>query len=102
MGHAVSKGIINIVLYEIDQTAETVQAFADDANAFVARFRLTDAERHAFEEWDYATLYAMGAHPFLLWQTVRSLAMLDGTPIPELVAQYRERVEPHGWPDHIS
>lgn len=94
--------MIDIVLYEIDQTEETVADFAADPAAFLARYRLTDAERRAFVSWDYATLYNMGAHPFLLWQTVRSLAVLDDTPMPALVEEYRREVEPHGWPDHIT
>ncbi len=97
-----SRGTIDIVLYEIDQTVETLERFATDPDGFLEGFDLTDAERTAFVEWDYGTLYAMGAHPFLLFQTVRSLGVHSGVPIPELLAQYREAVTPHGAPDYIT
>lgn len=102
MGPVMSKGMIDIVLYEIDQTEETIRGFADDPAAWLSGFRLTEDERSAFERWDYGTLYALGAHPFLLWQTVRSLSMLEDTPIPEILDEYRKQVEAHGWPDHIT
>lgn len=97
-----TRGMIDIVLYEIDQSEDTVNRFADDPRGFLSDFRLTDGERTAFEDWDYGALYAMGAHPFLLFQTVRSLAMLSEAPMPELIAEYRQVVTPHGWPDHIT
>src|SRR5665811_1323244 len=97
-----SRGIINIVLYDIDQAEETIEQFTTDPSGFLAQYRLTEDERAAFERSDYGALYAMGAHPFLLWQVVRSLAMIDSTPMPALIEEYRNSVSPHGTPDHIT
>lgn len=97
-----SLGTIDIVLYEIDQTDESLEAFATDPSSFLSRFVLTDEERAAFVEWDYGTLYAMGAHPFLLFQTVRSLGVRNGMTMPDLLDQYRDAVTPHGTPDYIT
>ncbi len=97
-----SRGAIDIALYEIDQSVETLERFAADPEGFLAGFDLTDDERTAFVEWDYGTLYAMGAHPFLLFQTVRSLGVHNGVPIPQVLEQYSEAVTPHGTPDFIT
>ena len=97
-----SRGLINIVLYDIDQTHETLTAFREDPASFLNTYRLSTGERNAFETWDYGALYAMGAHPFLLFQTVRSLAALDEVPLPTLLADYRAAIEPHGYPDFIT
>ena len=48
------------------------------------------------------TLYALGAHPFLLFQVARSLAVHKGMSMPDLLRQYRETVTPHGTPDYIT
>ena len=97
-----SRGMLDIVLYEIDQTEATLERFASDPEGFLVGFRLSEEERTALVDWDYGTLYAMGAHPFLLFQVVRSLGVHGGVPIPELLARYREAVTPHGTPDYIT
>ena len=97
-----SRGMIDIVLYEIDQTIESIERFTTDPGGFLDAYRLTEDERRAFEAWDYGTLYAMGAHPFLLFQVVRSLAVRNGVAIPEIIEQYREAISPHGAPDYIT
>lgn len=97
-----SRGAIDIALYEIDQTNQTIEDFTNDPERFLAGFDLSDDERTAFLEWDYGTLYALGAHPFLLFQVVRSLAVGRGLSMPDLLRQYRETVTPHGTPDYIT
>lgn len=97
-----SRGAMDIVLYEIDQTDRTIEGFVTDPGGFLAGFDLSDDERAAFVDWDYGTLYALGAHPFLLFQAVRSLAVRDGISMPELLSEYQETVTPHGTPDYIT
>jgi hypothetical protein len=97
-----SRGTIDIVLYEIDQTAQTIEDFTTDPDGFLAGFDLSDVERVAFVDWDYGTLYALGAHPFLLFQVARSLAVHNGMSMPDLLRQYRETVTPLGTPDYIT
>lgn len=97
-----SRGLVNIVLYDIDQTEDTLTRFVQQRSGYLDAYPLSDEERAAFETWNYGALYAMGAHPFLLWQTVRSLAILDGVSIQDTVAEYRSQVTPHGYPDFIT
>ena len=97
-----SRGAIDIALYEIDQTTQTIEDFTTDPEGFLAGFDLSEGERRAFVDWDYGTLYALGAHPFLLFQVARSLAVHKGMSMPDLLRQYRETVTPHGTPDYIT
>ncbi len=94
--------MIDIVLYDIDQTIASIDRFATDPGGFLDAYRLTEDERRALETWDYGSLYAMGAHPFLLFQVVRSLAVRDGVAMPQIIEQYREAISPHGAPDYIT
>jgi hypothetical protein len=94
--------MIDILLYEIDQTAESIERFTTDRAGFLDGYRLTGTERAAFEAWDYGALYAMGAHPFLLFQVVRSLAVREGAAMPQIIEEYREAISPHGAPDYIT
>lgn len=106
-----SRAEIDLLLIEIDRTTETIAEYRTDAAGLVARWEaaeadrsagrweggtLTEEERSAFAGFDYATLYRLGAHPFLLWQMVRSVA--GDTPIADLVAEYRQAIEPFGHP----
>ena len=59
--------------YEVDKalregimSLDATRAFATDATAFLAGRDLTTVERGALIALDYPTLYAGGAHPFLL------------------------------------
>jgi hypothetical protein len=61
---------------------------------------LTDEEAAAFGVRDFATLYRLGAHPYLLWHFVEAV-MVHETTWPELNQRYREAVQPHGYPDFI-
>jgi hypothetical protein len=65
--------------------------------------RLTEAERASFIDEDYQTLYAMGAHPYLLFHFVLAVDMARGaTAWPEFVDWYRSMVTPHGRPDFTT
>lgn len=106
-----SRSEIDLLLVAIDQTDAGLHAFLADPESFVHRWEaeherreegrwlggaLTDEERSAFVGRDYGALYRMGAHPSLLWQVVRALAA--DRPIDEVVAGYRQDIEPHGRP----
>ncbi len=112
-----SRYMINKLLVEIDRTDEAVNAYRADPAGFVARWEaaaadpqppypdggtLTEAERDAFETLDYGTLYAMGAHPFLLWHVVRAVLVSDELSAHELSALYVAAVTPHGHPDFTT
>lgn len=112
-----SRYMLNKLLIEIDRTDEAVEAYRSDPVGFVARWEaaaanpqppypdggtLTDEERAAFETLDYGTLYAMGAHPFLLWHVVRAVLVSDDLDVRQLAARYVETVTPHGYPDFTT
>lgn len=62
---------------------------------------LTDEERRAFVDRDYAQLYRLGAHPYLLWHFTEAV-WVGEIPWPELKERYREAVAPHGSPDFTT
>ena len=64
---------------------------------------LTAAERDAFAARDYAALYALGAHPYLLWHFTEAVYEHEYTPDSgwrELVERYRSAVAPQGIVDY--
>ncbi|WP_156891357.1 hypothetical protein [Agromyces subbeticus] len=66
---------------------------------------LTAAERDAFAARDIGALYALGAHPYLLWhfiEAVHSHEFAAGFGWRDLVERYRAAVLPHGTPDYIA
>lgn len=109
-----SRAEINMLLIDIDLTYESVRSYREDPAGFVnvwetkGRNRiagrrvggvLTPEERRAFMSFDYAALYRLGAHPFILWQMVRSVAVTQTTTVDEVIADYRRKIEPLGHPD---
>ena len=112
-----SRYMVNKAMWEIDQSAETLAAFKTDARAFLEQWEsqanrptspypqggsLTGDERQALEARDYGALYAMGVNPFLLWQFARSVSVPDEMSGEELVASFRDAVEPYGYPDFFT
>lgn len=65
--------------------------------------RLDAAERAAFVSRDYGALYAMGAHPYLLWHFMEAVWVWAGeVSWRDLVEAYRAAVSPHGYPDFAT
>jgi len=108
----VSKYYVNKLMLAIDRTDDAINAFKADPVGFIEAWevagaapvppypgggRLSPVERDAFEAWDYAALYAMGANPYVLWQVHRSLHI--DVPGFELAAAFRTAVAPYGYPD---
>ena len=109
--------MVDKLLVEIDRTDEALTAYRTDPEAYLARWeaarddpdppypdggRLTPEERLAFVERDWAALYAMGAHPYLLWHVVRSVHVAEGEDVREVSARYVESIRPHGHPDFAT
>lgn len=97
-----SRAELNLALLAIDRDQTTLAAFDTDPSGFVEPYRLSTDERRALESWDHGALYALGAHPFILWQAVRSVSVLRGEPLDALVESYRSAVAPHGRPDFTT
>lgn len=107
--------MIDKLLLEIDRSDESLAAYRSDPAGFVTAWeraagspvpphptggRLTGDEREAFSPFDAGRLYAMGAHPFLLWHVVRALA--GDTDIGEVSRRFVETVESLGYPDFAT
>lgn len=97
-----SRAELDLALLDIDRDDGSLRAFDADPAAFLDGRRLSHDERVALETWDHGTLYALGAHPFILWQVVRSLSALRGEELADLIERFREAVEPHGYPDFTT
>lgn len=112
-----SRYMIDKLLLDIDRTDDDLEAFIADTPSFLDRWEraaeqpvpphpsggsLTAGEREAFEAWDYAGLYRMGAHPYLLWHVVRAVYVPDRMTIDELIEEYRAAVAPLGYPDFTT
>jgi hypothetical protein len=108
---------MNKLILAGDRSDESVAEFKADTVGFLDRWeaaaddplpphpeggRLTPEERTAFEAWDYAALYAMGAHPYLLFQFIRALYVPDRMTSDEFNAAYREAVADLGYPDYAT
>jgi hypothetical protein len=112
-----SRYMIDKLLLAIDRTDESLEEFAADTPSFLDRWErsaahptppypeggtLTPEERAAFESWDYARLYEMGAHPYLLWHMVRGVFVPARMSSEELIEEYRAAVTPLGRPDFTT
>lgn len=106
--------MMNKFMRAVEMSDDAVRGYVADPAAFVAGWLggapgpdqrpddrvLTAAERAAFEARDYGALYALGAHPYLLWHFTEAVYIHE-TSWPELNERYREAVRPHGYPDAI-
>ena len=110
-----SKYMINKLLWEVEASEESLSAFIEDSRSFIDRWERTEPlppypsggtliseERIAFESWDYASLYRMGAHPFLLWQFALAVWVPNRMEAHEFIAAYRIGVAEHGHPDFAT
>jgi hypothetical protein len=110
-----SRYLVNKFMYRVNRDEVALTAYVDDPATFVANWertegpRLSDAEqtsghqfsdeeRTALIERDYAKLYALGAHPFMLWSFAEAVWARE-IPSRDLMQQYREKTSPFGYPD---
>ena len=109
--------MIDKAMWEVNNDDAALEAFREDAGSFLDRWQasvsdpkpphpwggtLTPEERAALVAWDYERLYALGAHPFLLWQFTRSLYVPDRMTDGELVEAFRVAAARHGYPDFAT
>jgi hypothetical protein len=99
-----SRYTVNRILRDIYVDLDQRDAYRADPAAFVAGWRathpdtLSDDEATAVADADYATLYAAGIHPYLVWGFCES-TLVPGINRAELVAAYRDALLPLGYPD---
>jgi hypothetical protein len=92
-------------LVNADETAE--HAYVRDPAGFVAAWEEREAqplsadERDALARRDYGKLYALGAHPFLLWSFTEAIWVPE-VPRDELVRDFKARTAAVGYPDFTT
>jgi len=91
-----SKYQVDKVMREAILDAKAAAAFQADTEKFLQARDLTEEERKALIDVDYATLYKLGAHPFLLNGFIRLVWKGDKA---ALNAEYRKNIAPFGYPD---
>jgi hypothetical protein len=87
---------VDKVMREVILDEKALSAFRADGTKFLEGRDLTEEERAALIDVDYAALYRLGAHPFLLngftpraWKGDKAA----------LRAEYRKKIAPFGYPD---
>jgi hypothetical protein len=99
-----SKYLMAKLMRRINAHEPALAAYKRDAAGFVAQWeaseghRLTDAERAAFAARDYGALYALGAHPFLLWSWTEAVWTPE-RPREDVVRDYKAQTGAVGYPD---
>lgn len=111
-----SKYLVDKFLYRVDRDEAALKAYIENPVAFVAMWeeeqgaklneseetsghRFTEEERRALAERDFEKLYAMGAHPFLLWTLMLPVYEKEFANFRALVDHYNSKIRPHGRPD---
>lgn len=112
-----SRYMLNKLMWEVERNDDDLAAFIDDPAGFVATWQrryeapvspyplggvLTEEEREACVDADYVRLYAMGAHPYLLWHFVRAVYVPDPMTVSELSDALKEAVALLERPDFAT
>ncbi len=99
-----SKYLVNKFMHLVNMNEAAEKEYKRDPAGFVGkwekteRLKLAPQERDALSKRDYARLYALGAHPFLLWSFTEA-AWVHEMPREELVKDYKEKTRAIGDPD---
>ncbi len=92
-----SRYAVDKVMRETLMYPQRRETFLADPAAYLEGRDLTDEERTALSALDYATLYKLGAHPFLLFGwAVRA----HKRELRSFVQEYKEAIKPYGYPDY--
>lgn len=110
-----SKAAVNAFMRLVNMNPQSLRDFVADPAGFVANYAtgdrfdappwtarggsLTEAEQQALAARDYGALYAMGAHPYLLWSFSEAVWVPEITRA-ELVEDYRAKSAAAGCPDY--
>jgi hypothetical protein len=112
----VSRYVVDKFLYQVDADSHLLERYMRDPEEFVPFWEdeygplvtrtervtgntFTSAERDALIGFDFETLYAMGAHPFILWTIMLPVLEHQLGSFPEASAHYTATIAKHGRPD---
>lgn len=99
-----SKYLVDKFMHLVNMNEWAEKEYKADPAGFVERWekgerlKLTPEERDALARRDYGKLYALGAHPFLLWSFTEAVWVPE-VPREKLVADYKEKAKAAGYPD---
>lgn len=110
-----SKYFVDKFIYDVDRDPELGNAYLADPEGFVSHWEreigplvtsneradghsFTDEERRALVEMDIRALFAMGAHPFLLFTWVLPILEDRLDSFPEVLQTYGSAIEGLGMP----
>lgn len=102
----------------VEASDDAVRAYTADPREFVDAWEaragvsrlptpdsgtFTHEERAALVACDHASLYRLGAHPYVLWHFVEAVRVWAGEATwPEMTARYRDDVAGLGTPDFTT
>ncbi|MBI2357576.1 MAG: hypothetical protein HYV04_01445 [Deltaproteobacteria bacterium] len=99
-----SKYLMNKFIHHVNMNEAAEKEYKTGPRAFVEKWekeqklKFTREEREALHNRDYAKLYALGAHPFMLWSWTEAVWAHE-IPREELVKDYKEKAGKIGYPD---
>lgn len=111
-----SRYYVDKFLYRIDRNENALAAYMADPVGFVTAWEtgdglqlhdgerstglaFTDEERTALQQRDYPTLYALGAHPFILFTLMIAVYEPEYDEFITFAHDYRDHVRDIGYPD---
>lgn len=91
-----SRYYVDKIIRQVAYDDSSLDAFRRDAASFLQGHDLTDQEKEALSQLDYRTLYALGAHPYLLNAFVARTCKGDRR---AFMAEFRKSIASLGRPD---
>jgi hypothetical protein len=115
----VSRYLVDKLLFHLYNSPSALEAYRTDPEAFVLEWeetagpqltesertsahQLTEEERRALAERDFEKLYALGAHPFILWGVMVPAWQAEVPNYMEFARHYTDKISPHGRPDFAT
>jgi hypothetical protein len=94
-----SRYTVNKLMRQVLLDDDTLAAYRDEPERYVrAQPGLTAVEAAALSTTDYGALYALGAHPYLLWSFAEA-ALVPPMSRPDLVEAFRVAAASAAGPD---
>jgi Aromatic-ring-opening dioxygenase LigAB, LigA subunit len=99
-----SKYLMNKLIHQVNMNAAAEDEYTANPRAFVEKWektqtlKFTAEEREALAAKGYGKLYALGAHPFMLWSFTEAV-WIHEKPRDELIADYKAQAAKAGYPD---
>jgi hypothetical protein len=94
-----SRYTVNRLMRQVLLDDDALAAYRDDPERYVGgQPGLTTAEAVALATTDYGALYALGAHPYLLWSFTEA-ALVPPMSRPDLVEAFRAAAAGAAGPD---